>query len=121
MKSLLYILAALLLAQGCKKKDPPSPPVTPAQLTANSVQLNGAAMADNAINISRQPLIRVQFSEAVNRSTLPAAVKLTAAVGSPALNISYENNDAVVLIQPSTPLNALTRYNFSIDNSVKIS
>lgn len=119
MKSLLYILAALLLAQGCKKKDPPSPPVPPAQLTANSVQLNGAAMADNAINISRQPLIRVQFSEAVNRSTLPAAVKLTAAVGSPALNISYENNDAVVLIQPSTPLNALTRYNFSIDNSVK--
>lgn len=119
MKSLLYILAALLLAQGCKKKDPPSPPVPPAQLTANSVQLNGAAMADNAINISRQPLIRVQFSEAVNRSTLPAAVKLTAAVGSPALNISYENNDAVVVIQPSTPLNALTRYNFSIDNSVK--
>jgi hypothetical protein len=119
MKSLLYILATLLLAQGCKKKDPPSPPVPSAQLTANSVQLNGAAMADNAINISRQPLIRVQFSEAVNRSTLPAAVKLTAAVGSPMLNISYENNDAVVLIQPSTPLNALTRYNFWIDNSVK--
>lgn len=119
MKSLLYILAALLLAQGCKKKDPPSPPAPPAQLTVSSVQLNGAAMADNAININRQPLIRVQFSEAVNRSTLPAAVKLTAAVGSPALNISYENNDAVVVIQPSTPLNALTRYNFSIDNSVK--
>ncbi|XVJ64965.1 MAG: beta-glucosidase [Lacibacter sp.] len=119
MKSLLYILAALLLARGCKKKDPPSPPAPPAQLTVSSVQLNGAAMADNAININRQPLIRVQFSEAVNRSTLPAAVKLTAAVGSPALNISYENNDAVVVIQPSTPLNALTRYNFSIDNSVK--
>lgn len=119
MKLLFCILASLLLMQGCKKKDAPSPPTPPAQLTVSSVQLNGAAMADNAINISRQPLIRVQFSEAVNRSTLPAAVKLTAAVGSPALNISYENNDAVVLIQPSTPLNALTRYNFSIDNSVK--
>ncbi|WP_407527689.1 glucoamylase family protein [Lacibacter sp. MH-610] len=119
MKSLLYILVGLLLVQGCKKKDPPSPPAPPSQLTVSSVQLNGAAMADNAINISRQPLIRVQFSEAINRSTLPAAVKLTAAVGSPALSISYENNDAVVLIQPTAPLNALTRYNFSIDNTVK--
>lgn len=76
-------------------------------------------MADNAMNINRQSLIRVQFSEAVNRSTLPAAIKLTAPAGSPALNISYENNDAVVLIQPTVPLNALTRYNFSIDNTVK--
>jgi hypothetical protein len=119
MKSLFYILTALLLIQGCKKKDPPSPPSPPAQLTVSSVQLNGAVMVDNAMNINRQPLIRVQFSEAVNRSTLPAAVKLTAPVGSPALNISYENNDAVVLIQPTIPLNALTRYNFSIDNTVK--
>lgn len=119
MKSLFYIFASLLLMQGCKKKDPPPPPAPPAQLTVSSVQLNGAAMMDNAMNINRQPLIRVQFSEAVNRSTLPAAVKLTAAVGSPALNISYENNDAVVVIQPTAPLNALTRYNFSIDNTVK--
>lgn len=119
MKSLFYIFASLLLMQGCKKKDPPSPPAPPAQLTVSSVQLNGAVMADNAMNINRQSLIRVQFSEAVNRSTLPAAIKLTAPAGSPALNISYENNDAVVLIQPTVPLNALTRYNFSIDNTVK--
>lgn len=119
MKLSLFNFVILVMVLGCKKKAPPSPPAPPAQLTVSSVQLNSTAMVDNAININRQPLIRVQFSEAVNRSTLPAAVKLTAPVGSPTLNISYENNDAVVLIQPTAPLNALTRYNFSIDNTVK--
>jgi hypothetical protein len=119
MKTCGYILFCCIIISGCKKKDPPSTTTPPAQLTMTSVQLNGVALVDDAFNTSRQPLIRVQLSEAVNRSAVNNAVKLTAGISTPALNISYESNDAVILIQPTTPLNALSKYNFSIDNSLK--
>ncbi|HEX4959183.1 MAG TPA: glucoamylase family protein [Lacibacter sp.] len=119
MKHFAYILVFCLSLFACKKKDPPSPPAPPAQLTATSVQLNGAGFTNNVFNVNRQPLIRVQFSEAVNRNTVSNAVKLTGGVASPSLNISYENNDAVLLIQPTAPLNALTKFNFSIDNTLQ--
>jgi hypothetical protein len=119
MKLWIYILFFCIVSSGCKKKDPPATPAPPAQLTVSSVQLNGAVFPANAFNVNRQPLIRVQFSEAVNRSTVGSAVKLNAGVSSPAVNIGYESNDAVLVIQPSAPLTALTRYNFSIDNTLK--
>jgi hypothetical protein len=118
-KAWSYILLCCIICGSCKKKDPPSAPAPPAQLTATTVQLNGVPMADNAFNIIRQPLIRVQFSEAVNRSTVSSSVKFSAGAGNAALNVSYESNDAVLLIQPTAPLNALTKYNFSIDNTLK--
>lgn len=119
IKAWSYILVCCIICISCKKKDPPSPPAPPSQLTASSVQLNGVPLSDNAINISRQPQIRVQFSEAVNRSTVNSAVKLAAGASNQTLSISYENNDAVVLIQPTATLSGLTRYNFSIDNTLK--
>jgi hypothetical protein len=119
IKAWSYILLCCIIISGCKKKDPPVPPAPPAQLTASSVQLNSVPLSDNAINISRQPQIRVQFSEAVNRTTVSNAVKLSTGASNPLLTISYENNDAVVLIQPATALSGLTRYNFSIDNTLK--
>ncbi len=119
MKHIVYIFVFCCGLCACKKKDPPSPPAPPAQLTATSVQLNGAGFTNNVFNVNRQPLIRVQFSEAVNRNTVSNAVKLTGGVASPSLNISYENNDAVLLIQPTAPLNALTKFNFSIDNTLQ--
>lgn len=119
IKTWSYILICCIIISGCKKKDPPAPPAPPAQLTASSVQLNGVPLSDNAINISRQPQIRVQFSEAVNRSTVNSAVKLAAGASNQSLSISYENNDAVLLIQPTATLSGLTRYNFSIDNTIK--
>ena len=118
MRHLLYIGIICSALLGCKKKNPPTPP-PPAQLTVRSVQLNGAVIVDNAYNVSRLPLIRVELSEAVNRSTVAASVKLNTAAGSPSFNISYESNDAVLLIQPASPLTALTRYNFVIENTLK--
>jgi hypothetical protein len=115
-----YFLIVSLVLFGCKKKDPPSPPPTPAQLTVRSVLLNGVAMTDGAFNVSRQPVIRIEFSEAVGRSTVSNAVKMTpAGVSQLPLNITYESNDAVMVIQPSAPLPALTRFNFSVENSLK--
>jgi hypothetical protein len=83
------------------------------------VQLNGTAMVDNTYNTGRLPVIRIEFSEPVNRSTVAAAVKLNAGTGSTVITINYENNDAVLLLQPASSLNPLTRYNFTIENTLK--
>ena len=119
MKTWGFLILCFIISGGCKKKGPPPPPAPPAQLTVSSVQLNGLVFSANAFNVNRQPLIRVQFSEAVNRNTVSNAVKITGGAVSIALNISYENNDAVLLIQPAVPLSALTKFNFSIENTLQ--
>jgi hypothetical protein len=121
MKQLLYILIVAAVVVACKKKSTPTPPPSPpAQLTVSSVQLNGATMQNNVYNINRQPVIRVSFNEAVNRSTVNSAVRIADANGSnAAININYESNDAVLVIQPSAPLNTLARYTFTVDNTLK--
>lgn len=121
MKQLLYIASFFIATTACKKKSgPATPPAPPVQLKANNVQMNGAAVPTNALNINLQPVIRVDFNEAVSRSTVNTAIRIADANGVNApLNISYENNDAVLVIQPSSPLKALSRYSFGIDNTLK--
>ncbi len=121
MKQLLYIAIFFIATSACKKKSgPATPPAPPVQLKANNVQMNGAAVPTNALNINLQPVIRVDFNEAVSRSTVNTAIRIADANGVNApLNISYENNDAVLVIQPSSPLKALSRYSFGIDNTLK--
>ena len=119
--SIAILFLAIVMVAGCKKKDTTPPVVVPPKLlSASSIQLDGTSWSNRKYGTKRQPVIKVRFSEKVKQSTVAAAVKLADTGGAGAsLNISYENNDSVVVLQPSTPLTALALYRFTIASTLK--
>ncbi|HEY0731585.1 MAG TPA: Ig-like domain-containing protein, partial [Chitinophagaceae bacterium] len=96
----------------------PAPP--PANLTLTGVRLNGEAALQNNYNVNTLPAIRFQFSTPVDRSTVMNSIVFTTSLGNPvSYSTTYQNNDSVVIIQPLTNLNYLTRYFVSLRTSLK--
>ncbi len=119
--SIAILFLVIVMIAGCKKKDTTPPVVDPPKfLSVTSIQLDGTTWSNRKYGAKRQPIIKVRFSEKVKQSTVATALKL-ADVSSVAalLNISYENSDSVIVIQPSTPLTALALYRFTIASTLK--
>jgi hypothetical protein len=54
------------------------------------------------------------LSQPALQSTVPAAVSITDISGtSSALNISYQNGDSVIIIQPAAPLQFLSAWSLN--------
>ncbi len=116
---LILIVSSFLFAD-CKKKETSPPIIVPKFLSVSSIQLDGLSWSNRKYGVKRQSIIKVRFSEKVKQSTVATALKLAVAGGAEAsLNITYESNDSVVVIQPSTPLAVLTLYRFSIAPTLK--
>ncbi len=119
--AILSILIFFFSAYSCKKK-PASPVIIPAKkITVASILLNNTDWGSNTVyGTNRLPVIKIRFSESVKQSTVNGAMKLTDAGGIPStLSVSFENKDSVVVLQPSTQLAALSRYQFIIDGTLK--
>jgi len=106
----------------CKKKDDPvvTPFTPPGPLNVTAVYLNNLAFDNSYIGVSVTPVIKIQFSTAVLRSTVAGAVTLAdAAAGTTvAINTSYQNGDSVLLVQPASPVKYLSKYIFTIGTSL---
>jgi hypothetical protein len=110
----------LLFLSCSKSKD--VAPVTPPVITINvsAVYLNTAAFENTVYGSSVQPSFKVQLSQPVKQSSVATAVSLTDAGGTNAtLTTSFLNHDSVLLIQPSSPLKFLSKYNFKINSSLQ--
>lgn len=116
------ILFAFLFLIGCNKtNNTVTQPVTPANFNIVSNTLNGITPLNVVFNVNTKPVIKIQFSAAINRADVAANVVLTeyTAGTSISCNISYEKNDSVVVLQPAIALNYLTKYNASVTTSIK--
>ncbi|MEO6613618.1 MAG: glucoamylase family protein [Chitinophagaceae bacterium] len=108
-KKIYGIFFVLLLFISCKKKDAvPSAPTSLQLITAQVDNKTPAAIYyDTRIN----PVLKLVFNNAVNRSTVAGNVSLLEnGVTAIPLNYSYEKNDSVIVVSPSAPLKYLTRY-----------
>lgn len=117
MKNVLQygLLVCLLVVTACKKKSTPAVPEPPKQVTLKSIKINAVDFAGLMYGINLQPVIRMQFSQPLKTSTIATAVKLYNASGvGTAISTSLQNNDSVLIVQPTAPLVSIARYQFKV-------
>jgi hypothetical protein len=122
MRGIHCLVLALLTLQhvSCNKgssgNDQPS---TPPVFQLNNTSVDGKAPVIENYNTSFSPVIRLTFNGKVDKNTVASAVNLTSDNGAVAYTASYANGDSSLLIQPSSPLASIARYNFSVSTSLK--
>ncbi len=115
-KKILSVYVILILSACSKNYDtsttpPPPPPPAASPLTLTTIKINGISNGFSYYGINTTPAIKVFFSAPVNRSTVTNSFFLKDNNGSTiSYNTSYENGDSTVVIQPSSPLNFITKY-----------
>ena len=107
----ISILSIFLLAN-CGKDSAPAPPVPPpTNFDILNWSVNGTTSMTSYYDINKTPVIKFNFKAAIDRSTVATNIILKENSGTPVnYNATYENGDSVVVINPSSPLNNLTRY-----------
>lgn len=118
---LLFLLVSSLLWQ-CGKKggsDPAPPPPSPVSITSWSV--NGTAGSATMYNVSKNPVLKFNFSLAVNKSTVtPSSLSIQDQSGN-AVNYAttFSDGDKTLTVTPSTTLSTLSKYSLNLTNSIK--
>jgi Uncharacterized protein conserved in bacteria len=121
--SIYSIIFITILFTGCKKSDSstPSPtPTPPSTFNFSGVNVNGVNKGLTYVGINVSPVLKFTFSAPIDHTSVNSSFSLTNANGGAVpFSASYENNDNTVVIQPSSPLNYLARYNLTVSTSLK--
>ena len=120
MRLLITACLLMVLADGCKKSsaDTTPPVVQPNFLTAKTLINNQAAAAPNR-NTTLLPVIKFIFSANIDRSTVSSSISFINKLGTDVpYQLSYENHDSAIVIQPAASLTSITAYSVSIATSL---
>lgn len=113
---LLLLLLPVLIAAKCKKNPPPPPPPPPAaNFLISNWSVDGVFSLTDYKNVSISPTIRLNFPVAIDRNTVASSINFNG--GN--YNTAYQNGDSVIILQPVSPLNYLTKYNVSLTTTLK--
>src|ERR1035437_7622451 len=115
-----YLLCLIILLHGCSKNTDSIPPTPPPPFTFTTLKVNGVNNGFTYYGINTSSIVKVSFSAPVNRSAVTNSFFLKDNNGGTiSYNTSYENNDSTVVIQPSSPLNYITKYFLSVTTDIK--
>jgi hypothetical protein len=120
MKRFSAILSLIVVIASCSKQ-PGNDPVPPPNFILNAITVNGASgsSSNQFTNVNSKPVIRLTFSEAVDRTSAANAISLkTSAGANTAISLSYENSDAVVVATPTANLAQFSTYTLAVANSL---
>ncbi len=115
----LFLISGLMLLLvcfiSCSKKDNLSPPTPPlaVPVTLKSIVLDNVQVTSPVYNVGVIPVIKMQFSQPILHSSVPASVTLAGSTVV-TLTTSFQNGDSVLIVQPSSALPHLSRYTFAI-------
>lgn len=102
----------------CHKKSSEQTPVAK-NVFVTQILIDNNNFNNNQYNVNTNPTIRVTFNEPVMQSTINAAVRLSDISGNTVnVTITLQAHDSAMVIQPSSALAFLTRYNFQITASL---
>jgi hypothetical protein len=121
-----YFFAVVILftvaLNGCSKKSSTTPPpiTPPAAFNSASVMINGKSAAAVNYYINTNPVIKFSFSAPIDHNSVSNNFSLAEKSGAAVTaNITYENTDSTVILQPSASLNYITKYVVSVSTALK--
>jgi hypothetical protein len=121
-KNITCLLLVFIFLFSCKKDKTTDVPPAPKQVSVKKIYVNSIVFDNTIYGINTLPVIRVEFSEPINPSTIATAVKLTNTSGiESAITTTLQNKDSVLLVQPTVPLNYISKYNFRITADLRSS
>ena len=123
MNKWIFLLPfSVFLFAVCKKSKTVNPP-PPADFSLNASSINGKAYTSAVYNINTQPIIKFQFSAAINTTTVASNISLQNLTSGIVVscNYSYTNHDSIVLVQPQQPLVNLAKYTATVSTGLKSS
>ena len=110
---------AVMVFTNCKKGSEKPPLTADPNFTIISAKINGKAVSSSNF-VNNTPVIKFSFSTKVDRSTANTKVEIRGASGFPYLSqVSYENNDSTIVLQPAGDLNSLERYMAIVNAGLK--
>jgi hypothetical protein len=87
-------------------------------ITSRSV--NNILSQTTNYNVSRSPVIKLKFETAIEKNTVAANLALKDNSGTAvAYNVSYENADSIIVLQPASPLNFLSKYRVTVTTDLR--
>ena len=107
----------LLLVLACNEKDPGGN-ATSGSFSLRSWSVNGNAGQLQNNQVSLNPVIRFVFSAPVDRVSAQQGFTLRDATSSVPFQLSYEQSDSTVVLQPST-LQEFSAYRITVSRSLK--
>lgn len=117
----MILLQIVWLFNSCSNKSSPPPPApTPKPVTVRNIWLNNSAFDYTIYGTTLQPIIKVEFTEPVKPSSVSTSVKITYTGGTEiGVTTTLQNHDSVLLVQPTAPLNYLSKYDFKITSGLR--
>ena len=118
MKKLIAPILLLTILACNKGSDSGSQPTTPGPFSLSTFQIPGATGA-GYLNTPRSPSITLQFSAPVDAATITGNIVLKDNTGATLqLNTHTTNNDSLLIIQPASTLQAITKYTFTVSTGL---
>jgi hypothetical protein len=111
------VLLGVVIMNSCGEKDTPPtpPPPPPANFLISNWSVDGVFSLTDYKNVSISPVIRLNFPVAIDRNTVATSINFNGGT----YNAAYQNGDSVIILQPLSPLNYLTKYNVSLSTTLK--
>ena len=122
-RNFVVILLVMFIFLNCNKNSSGgNTPPPPSNFVSTDIKLNGQPLNGSNYNTTISPVIKFSFSTAINRTTVNSGVSFKDKSGTAvAYTVSYENNDNIVVVQPSANLNYLSKYTVAVSTSLKSS
>ena len=117
-----FVVCICLLQVGCKKASSggnPTPPTAPTYFTLTATTLNEQTPSTTNYATDFSPPIRLSFSGRVDKTSVASAISFTSSAGATPYSATYTNGDSSILIQPSSPLASISKYNFAVTTALK--
>lgn len=122
MRNYFWLLFIVFILNACSKNGGGSsvtPPI-PASFSFASLKVNGGFSGFTYYGINTSPAIKLSFSAPLNRATISSTVLLKDNGNiSVSYNVTYENNDSTLSIQPTSPFNYLSKYVLTVSTDLK--
>ena len=123
---LAYVLViTFITAISCSKSTSPDPepplPDPPSAFLLKSTMINETGVASGTVyTIPINPRIRFTFGKPVDKNSVAGAIAVISVSGTTVTySTAYENNDSVVIVTPSQPLDFITKYQATVGVTLK--